>query len=111
MPQTIYKQSHHLAGSAPDTTPSQFDLKPQALRLDIAIFDNVALVSFSDDGIFFSTEREFPAGIITSLDLLCQSVRIRNKVPASVARYDITAFYSPVEVVGVPFSPTLLQNP
>jgi len=110
MPQTIFKQSHHLAGNAPDTVPSQFDLKPQALRLDVSIFDNVALMSTSDDGIFFSTEREMPAGIIASLDLLCQSIRIRNKTPGSVARYDITAYYSPIEVVGVPFQPQLLTN-
>lgn len=103
MPQTIFKQSHHLAGNAPDTNPSQFDLQPSALVIDISIFDNSALISFSSDGIFFSTEREFPAGIIASLNLLTQSVRIRNKTAASVARYDITAYYSPIEVEGVPF--------
>lgn len=107
MPQTIYTQSHHAAGSAPDTTPLQIDLQPQALRLDIAIFDQSALLSFSSDGIFFSTEREFPAGIISSQDLLVQSVRIRNKTVASTARYDITAYYSPIEVVGNAFVPNL----
>lgn len=107
MPQTIYKQSHHAAGSAPDTTPLQIDLQPSALRIDIAIFDNSALIAFSSDGIFFSTEREFPGGIISSQDLLCQSLRIRNKTAASVARYDITAFYSAIEVVGETFVPNL----
>lgn len=107
MPITIYTQSHHAAGNAPDTNPLQIDLQPQALRLDIAIFDNTALISFSADGIFFTTEREFPAGIIASLDQLVQSVRIRNKVVASVSRYDINGYYNAIEVVGKPFVPNL----
>ncbi len=103
MPLTIFTLTHHAAGSAPDTTPRQIDFQPPALRLDIAIFDNVALISFSSDGIFYSTEREFPAGLVASLDQRVQSIRIRNKVVLSIARYDLNAFYSPVEVVGRPF--------
>jgi hypothetical protein len=110
MPQTIYRTFHHLAGSAPDTTPRQLDLQPLAMRIDIAIFDFPALVAFSDDGIFFSTEREFPAGVLSSLDQLVQSVRIRNKTVASIARYDINGFYSPVEIVGAPLT-TAVRTP
>jgi hypothetical protein len=103
MPQTIYQQAHHAAGSAPDTTPLQIDFQPPALRFDIAIFDNIAMLALSSDGVFFTTEREMPAGIIASLDMLVQSVRIRNKVALSVARYDMNAFFSPIEVVGAPY--------
>jgi hypothetical protein len=103
MPQTIYQQAHHAAGNAPDTTPLQIDLQPPALRLDIAIFDQSALVALSSDGVFFSTEREFPGGIIASLDMLVQSIRIRNKTVASIARYDINGFFSPIEIVGAPY--------
>lgn len=108
MPQTIFKQAHHLAGNAPDTTPQELSLTPPALRIDIAIFDNIALMSFSSDGIFFTTEREMPAGVIASLDLLVVKVRIRNKTVASVARYDINAFYSPIEIVGDQYVPPVL---
>lgn len=104
MPQTIYKQAHHAAGNAPDTTPLQIDLDPPALRLDLAIFDQTALVSFSSDGIYFTTEREMPGGVIASLDMLVQSIRIRNKTALSTARYDINGFFSPIEIVGVPYT-------
>ena len=107
MPLTIFKQTHHAAGNAPDTTPFQIDLQPSALVLDLSIFDNSALVSFSSDGIFFSTEREFPAGVIASFNMLCQSIRIRNKTAASVARYDISAYYDAVEIEGKAFVPNI----
>lgn len=103
MPLTIFNQSAHGAGNAPDTNPLLIDLNPAALRLDLAIFDNIALVSFSADGFHFGTEREFPAGVLSSLDILVRAFRIRNKTVASVARYDFTAFYDPVEIVGRPF--------
>lgn len=110
MPQTIFQQAHHAAGNAPDTTPLQIDLNPPALRLDIAIFDNIALVAFSSDGIFFTTEREMPAGVLSSLDFFVQSIRIRNKTVASIARYDINAFYSPMEIVGKPYTSQVIKT-
>jgi hypothetical protein len=67
------------------------------------VFDFSALVAFSSDGIYFTSEREMPAGVIASLDFLVQSIRIRNKVALSIARYDINAFFSPVEIVGLPY--------
>lgn len=106
MPLTIFAQNAHGAGSAPDTNPLQIDLYPPALRIDLAIFDNSALVSFSDDGTHFGTEREFPAGVLSSLDVLVRSFRIRNKTALSIARYDFTAFYDPLEITGRPFVPT-----
>lgn len=103
MPLTVFHQHHHLAGNAPDTTPQTFDINPPAMRFDLAIFDNSALVAFSDDGIFFSTEREFPAGVLSSLDIIVRKFTIRNKTVASIARFDVTAFYDPVEIVGREF--------
>ena len=73
------------------------------MRLDIAVFDNIALLSTSPDGFHWGTEREVPAGVIASLDQLVRSFRIRNKTVASVARYDFTAYYDPIEIVGRPF--------
>lgn len=108
MPQTIFTQSHHAAGNAPDTTPLQIDLKPPALVLDLAIFDNSALVSFTSDGIYWTTEREFPAGVISSLNLLVMSFRIRNKTVASVARYDASAYFGPIEVTGKAYDKIIL---
>ncbi len=105
MPLTIFTLTHHAAGSAPDTTPREIQFNPPAMRIDIAIFDQAALVSFSSDGTFYSTEREFPAGLFSSLDQMVRSLRIRNKTALSIARYDVTAFYSPREVVGTPFVP------
>jgi hypothetical protein len=103
MPLTIFNQSAHGAGSAPDTNPLQIDLNPAAMRLDLAIFDNSVLVSFSADGFHFGTEREFPGGVLSSLDILVRSFRIRNKTAASIGRYDFTSFYDPVEIVGREF--------
>ncbi len=105
MPLTIFSLTHHAAGTAPDTTPRQLDFNPPAMRIDIAIFTNDALISFSSDGIFYSTERRFSAGIIASLDQKVQSLRIRNRVVLAPADYDINAFYSPIEVVGKEFQP------
>lgn len=105
MPLTVFELAHHAAGNATDTTPVTIDFNPPAMRLDIAIFDASALVSFSADGIFFSTEREFPAGLFASLDQKVRTLRIRNKTVAAIARYDFNAYYSPFEVVGVPFQP------
>lgn len=105
MPLTIFTLSHHAAGSAPDTTPIVLEFWPPIMRLDGAIFDNPVLMSFSADGIFFSTERELSAGIFFSLDIKAQTIRVRNKTVASVGRYDLTGYYSPREVVGVPFEP------
>lgn len=104
MPLTIFRQSHHAAGTAPDTNPLQLDFSPPVMRLDLSIFDNPVLVAFSSDGVYFSTEREFPAGMISSLDLLVGSMRIRNKTALSPGRYDATGYYSPIEIVGEPFT-------
>lgn len=104
MPLTIFTQDHHAAGNCPDTNPLQIDLSPVCMVLDLAIFDNIAMVQFSADGIHFSTPREFPAGVLSSLNMLVSSIRLVNKTPGSVARYDLTGYYGPIEVTGVPFS-------
>lgn len=96
----IFGKFMHLAGNAPDTTPTTFDINPEALRIDIGIFDNSALIAFSDDGKFFSTEREFPAGVIASLDIRVRKFTIRNKTVASIARFDVTAYYDPILIPG-----------
>ncbi len=106
MPLTVFTLAHHLAGTAPDTTPREFEFNPPAMVIDIAIFTNDALISFSADGVFFSTERRFPAGVISSLNQVVRRMRIRNRVVAANADYDINAFYAPQEVVGTPFQPT-----
>lgn len=106
MPLTVFRQSHHLAGNAPDTTPTQFDLWPPAMRFDMAIFDNPVLVSFSADLVYYTTEREISPGLYMSLDQVVRSFRIRNKTALAIGRFDVTAFYSPMEVVGEPFVPT-----
>lgn len=100
MPLTIFANQHHAAGNAPDTNPVNLEFNPPALRLDIAIFDNTALVSYSPNGVNFSTEREFSPGLFVSMDAQIRVLRIRNKTVASVARYDATAFYDPVEITG-----------
>ncbi len=110
MPLTIFTLSHHAAGSAPDTTPRQIDFWPPVMRLDGAVFDNPVLMSFSSDGIFYSTERELSAGLFFSLDIKAQSIRIRNKTVASIGRYDLTGYYSPREVVGTPFEAREVGN-
>lgn len=105
MPLTVFHQSMHGAGNAPDNPPLLIDLNPPALRFDLAIFDNSALVAFSEDGIFFSSERELPAGVLSSLDIIVRKFTIRNKTAASIARYDFTAYTDPVEIVGRAFVP------
>src|SRR5258708_33186449 len=105
MPLTVFTLSHHAAGSAPDTTPRQIDFWPPVMRSDGGIFDNPGLMSFSSDGIFYWTERALAAGIFFTLDQKVASIRVRNKTVASIGRYDLTGYYSPREVVGVPFEP------
>ncbi len=105
MPLTVFTLSQHAAGSAPDTVPRRIDFWPPVMRFDGAIFDNPVLMSFSSDGIFFSTERELSAGLFFSIDQKVQTITVRNKTVASIGRYDLTGYYSPREVVGVPFEP------
>jgi hypothetical protein len=100
MPLTVFAQQHHAAGNAPDTNPVLLEFNPAALRLDIAIFDNPALVSYSTDGIHYGTEREFPAGVLSSMDVQVRFLKVRNKTVASVARYDATGYFDAVEIVG-----------
>lgn len=100
MPLTTFLQAHHAAGLAPDTVPLLIEFEPPCMRIDVGIFDNTALIAFSSDKIFYGTERELPAGIFLSLDEWVHGIRIRNKVVASPARYDLTGYYNPVEIVG-----------
>jgi len=103
----IFGKFAHIAGNAPDTTPQIIPFNPEALRIDIAIFDQSALLAFSDNGINFSTEREFPAGVLSSLDIRVRVMTIRNKTVASVARFDVTAYYDPILIEGRPY----VRNP
>jgi hypothetical protein len=96
----IFGKFAHIAGTAPDTTPQTIPFNPEALRMDLAIFDNSALIAFSDDGKFFSTEREFPAGVLASLDIRVRVLTIRNKTVASPARFDITVYSDPILIQG-----------
>ena len=102
MPLTTFQQAHHAAGSAPDNVPVTIEFEPACMRIDLGVFDNSALISFSSDKIFYGTEREFPGGLFLSLDEWVNAVRIRNKLAGSVARYDITGYYNPIEIVGEP---------
>jgi hypothetical protein len=97
---TSFQQTHHAAGIAPDTVPMLMEFEPPCMRIDIGVFDNTLLISFSSDKIFYGTERELPAGIFLSLDEWVHAVRIRNKVPGSAARFDLTGYYNPVEIIG-----------
>jgi hypothetical protein len=103
----IFGKFAHIAGNAPDTTPQTIPFNPEALRIDITVFDQSALIAFSDDGRNFSTEREFPAGVIASLDIRVRVLTIRNKTVASVARFDITAYSDPILIEGRPY----VRNP
>lgn len=101
MPLTSFMQTHHAAGIAPDTVPLTIEFEPPAMRFDVGIFDNSALISFSADKIFYTTERELPAGVFFSLDQWVHGIRIRNKSAGLPARYDFSAYYNPVEIVGI----------
>ena len=103
MPLTIFAAQHHDAGNAPDTNPASLEFNPPALRVDFAIFDNSALISYSFDGKQFTTEREIPAGVLGSFDAQVRVIRVRNKTVASIARYDFTGWYNPVEITGDPY--------
>jgi hypothetical protein len=94
-------QTHHAAGTAPDTVPMTIEFEPPAIRFDVAIFDNAAMISMSPDKIYYTTEREFSAGVFFSLDQWVNAIRIRNKVAGSPARYDISAYFNPIEITGV----------
>ena len=97
---TSFQQTHHCAGIAPDSVPMLIEFEPPCMRIDVGVFDNTLLIAFSSDKIFYGTERELPAGIFLSLDEWVHAIRIRNKVVASPARFDITGYYNPVEIIG-----------
>lgn len=105
MPLTVFEQSHHAAGTAPDNTPLEIDFNPPCLVIDLLILNQNALVSFTSDGSFWSTPRLFVAGTIASLNLLVQGMRIVNQTAGQTATYDITGYFSPIEITGAPFNP------
>ena len=107
MPLTSFQQTHHAAGTAPDTVPTLIEFEPPCMRIDVGVFDNTALIAFSSDKIYYSTERELPGGIFLSLDEWVHAVRIRNKTTGSPARFDITGYYNPVEIIGEAPSPIM----
>jgi hypothetical protein len=107
VPLTSFQQTHHAGGTAPDNPPLLIEFEPPCMRFDIGVFDNTALLSFSSDKIFYGTEREFPAGIFLSLDEWVHAVRVRNKVSGSPARFDITGYYNPIEIIGETPQPIL----
>lgn len=78
------------------------------MRFDVGIFDNSVLVAFSPDKIYYTTERELPAGVFFSVDEWVNAIRIRNKTVASPGRFDIVAYYNPIEIVGV--DPALIMK-
>lgn len=100
---TIFEQSHHATGTAPDTPPLVINFRPRALVLDILITGNDARIQFSSDGTHFSSARLFPAGLVASLNQLVAAVAISNAVAGNDALFDITGFYNPIEITGVPF--------
>jgi hypothetical protein len=102
MPVTIFGGLMHFAGSCPDTD-SDFDVNPAAVRVDFAILDNPALVSWSRDGIYFSAPREISGGVFASVDLLVRKFRLRNKTGGTIARYDFTCYFDPIEITGRPY--------
>jgi hypothetical protein len=88
-------QTHHAAGPAPDTVPLTIEFTPPGMR-------------FSPDKIYYTTERELPAGVFFSIDEWVNAIRVRNKTALSVGRYDIVAYYNPIEITGV--DPALIMR-
>ena len=101
MPLTSFMQTHHCAGTAPDSVPVTIEFEPPGMRFDVGIFDNSVLIAFSPDKIYYTTERELPAGVFFSLDEWVNGVRVRNKTAGSPGRFDIVAYYNPIEIIGV----------
>ena len=101
MPLTVFRSSHHWRQLAADTDTT-IDFGRTYARIDFLVLNNAALVSFSGDGSVFSLPREYPAGVIASLDRLVRAIRFRNAVALAVATLDADLFFDPVEVVGAP---------
>ena len=95
-----FMQTHHAAGTAPDTVPLTIEFDPPGMRFDVGIFDNSVMISFSPDKIYYTTERELPAGVFFSLDEWVNAIRIRNKTVGSAGRFDLVAYYNPIEITG-----------
>ena len=94
-------QTHHCAGTAPDSVPVTIEFEPPGMRFDVGVFDNSVMISFSPDKIYYTTERELPAGVFFSLDEWVNAIRVRNKAVGSPGRYDMVAYYNPIEITGV----------
>ena len=106
MPLTVFAQAWHLAGSCNDTD-TDYDVNNAALRVDFAILDNPAYVSFSPDGRYFTSPREISGGVFASIDFVVRKIRMRNKTAGTVARYDFTGYFQPFEITGDKFVPPL----
>jgi len=102
MPLTTFRQQHHVEDDAPDTTPREYLLNPVSFRIDVFIFNNDALVSWSHDGQFWTTERRFVAGSISSIDVQVKRFRVRNRTVGQVAHFELTGYFDPVELIGIP---------
>lgn len=102
MPLTVFRDCWHLAGNCNDTD-TDYDVGNAALRVDFAILDNTAMVSFSTDGRYFTTPREISGGVFASIDFVVRKIRLRNKSAGVVARYDFTGYFSPIEITGAPY--------
>jgi hypothetical protein len=100
---TIFQNYQVFAGSAPDTTPAQFEINPAAMRIDIAVFDNTLLIALGPDLTRVGAPLERLAGTVASLDCLVRRFTVVNKTVASIARFNIIAFYDPIEITGRPF--------
>lgn len=81
------------SGNAPDTygTPIQFD--DVAIRVDIFVFDNPAIIKRTPDGTTWNDEIEIPANSMYSIDASTHSINIRNKTAGSIARYQIVGWF------------------
>lgn len=128
MPLTIFEQAHHVAGDYPNPGPDIIEFDPPALVLDILVYGQDLMIAFSSDAIHWTTPRYWPAGLFGSLNLLVKKIsvgEVPNPPTAPVAKgalapakkpgplspaggsgYDITAYYNPIEVTGVPYTET-----
>jgi len=90
---TTYENYEVLSGNASDTiTEISFTGGP-AKRVDITIWDNPAVVELSQDGTTYGNDIELPANTFMSIEVVCQSLQIKNKTSGETARYQVMGWW------------------
>ena len=86
-------QNDTKAGDAPDAYGAAIAFDKICETVDIFLWDKPAMVKRSRDGVNWDDEFEVPADSMYSIDCKTHSVKIENKTPTEIARYQFVGWF------------------